>query len=100
MPCTQPKASTSVLSGEALEQEAMVFRKLCNLCVAQRLLFCGRSALLSSSCVRDNASSRRIRQEEMVAHEGSEVHDWICMLKHNSQTAMRRKGLGVGKDGE
>lgn len=44
--------------------------------------------------------SRRIRQGEMVAHEGWEVHDWICMLKHNSQTAMSRKGLGVGKDEE
>lgn len=40
--------------------------------------------------------SRRIRQGEMVAREGWEVHDWICMLKHNSQTAMSR----VGRDWE
>lgn len=90
--------SLSVRGEEAGKEQKEASRKLCNPCTARHLQ--SVAALLSGSCVRDPPGSSRSGQEETVAFEGSEVHDWTSLLKHNSQTSMSREGLGVGKDEE
>lgn len=88
--------SIHFLSVEAGTEQKATSRKLCNLWhlhSVAALHYC-------QAAVSDTPGSSRSRQEETVAFEGSEVHDWISLLKHNSQTAMSWKELGVGKGEE